>query len=445
MKRWAPLVVGIAACGADDRYLAPPPLEDARSAIVVVHGDERQVLAVDLEAGAWHVDVDTTEDARVDVLLYTCLLEGLQLTSGRIGLDADGPALPDTDRVFTAALGEGGGWTPLAEPPPRVSDVRLAVTGGDPCSDVDVEIVTLEGVFGEPRTLESFDADSVFLGLRDGRFFRVSRDGGVTPVWEEQRGAAPYVEVKRLGPERYAFVTSEEGCLGFASDLETITPGACLPRIDTSSIGTYVHTDGRITADGRERFDVLLESGEMFEVVDGVATNVSIPERAVVAKKGAILRVADDEALYAGPVEHGVVRRVAQDTEIERAVIPFFDKVVTITRSTVFGAAVLTNTGVILTHDTSLDEWSPLGGTGALQPLFLVDVAPSLFVVTAGEGLVIEMLDSGEACDTVYVGGDDARAITEVGDDGFAVAFRPRDEPVDVHFVRPRFAARVCQ
>lgn len=445
MRRWAPLLVTAAACGADDRYLAPPSLEDARSAVVVVHGEDRQVLATDVEDGAWRLDVDTVSDARVDLLLYACGLDGLQLAAGRIGLDPDGRPLPPADRMFTAQLDRDAAWAPLDEAPPRVSDLRLAATTGEACSDVEVDLVSLEGVYGEPRTLEAFDDDSVILGLRDGRLFRVHRNGAFEPLWVGQLGAAPYVEVKRIAPELYYFVTSDEGCLGRATDLGTIVAGTCLPRIDTSSIGTYVHTDGRVTANGREMFDVMTERGEMFEVVDGVARNVSVPMPAAVAKKGAVLRVGDDEVLYAGVLEQGIVRRVGGETRVEPAAVPFFDKVVSIARSSLFGAAVLTNTGLVLTFEATTNEWTVLGGTGALQPLFLVEVGRSLFVVTAGEGQIIELLEDGESCDTVYVGGDDTRAIVKVGDDGFAMTIRPREDPVNVHFVRPQFATRVCQ
>lgn len=446
MSRWAPLLLGLAACGTPERFLPPPELADAKTAVIVLHERVPQLTVVDLTADAWSFDVDTTDEATVDLLLYDCDVAGLALEPGRVGLGGEeDPLLPAADRLFTADLGDDDGWRSIAEPPARTSELRLALEAGEPCADVDVTRVELTGVYGEPRSLMAFDDDSVVLALRDGRMFRVHRDGAYTQLWSTQDDARSYVVVQRIEGDRYFFVASGRGCLGRADDLETIRSDGCLPVTSTSAVGSYVRTDARIASDGREILDVLLENGEMFEVVDGVASNVSLDAPLPVGKKGDVLRVADDEVLYTGPIEHSVLRRSGGVLRAEATELPFFDKVVSMSPSRAHGEVVLTNTGLILAYDETTMEWMGVGSSAALQPLFIAEVRRSFWVVGAGEGQVIEVLPNGEGCDTIFVGGDDTRAMTKLGDDGFVFAVRPREDPVDLFFVRPTFSGPTCQ
>lgn len=441
MRRRCALFLALSACaGAEDRFAQAPDLGQMATAMVVAHtSDGTAVVAADATSSAWRLDVEVTQDADVVELLgYRCTLEELGVAAGALSIVPDGDLLPDPTTSFRHDL-EAGTFVPTERPSQATRDLRIAVRTQEPCATIEAEVVYLTGVVSQVRTLIVLERDRVLIGMREGFWMEVERNGSFREVFVGQVGeSGRYHGAARRPDGSFLFVDGWRGCLGTATDLDTITPvGACLYDEAPESLNDWIHV-----AAGPDEAFVLTAIGDQFRVSGTVIEDLGWNDHVHVGRKGAVMRLGPGRALFAGPQENAVLRWEHDGFRAETAALQFFDKLTGLGSSERHGVVAISNAGDLLAPEGG--EWTNIGATGALSPRHVVEIDGHLFVSGEGVGQVVQFTSDGVACDAAYVAGNHAERMVAHGDDELVLATHVEGGDMEIHFLRPVFPGMAC-
>ncbi len=168
------LLLLVAGCARETTVILEAP--DAPTVMVI--DEASRVQALDLGAGGvLRVDLDEGSH-RLAALGFHETLAELGLRAGPLTLSDQGGLLPPPFRADAVEvnLHRSAGWVRLDPVPPQFSALR--VTERSPCFDFEANVEAVpDSVDAVITLLAPLDAHTALLGLSDGRFFRVRREG----------------------------------------------------------------------------------------------------------------------------------------------------------------------------------------------------------------------------------------------------------------------------
>ncbi len=163
-----------AGCTSDRAYLTLPPLEGARSMVLMLDGEAPVVF--DLASGVAESTWSRAELPVVDAWVYWRGLEALGLSAGPLRTDADGVALTPADAAFRVDLGSSEtAWTRASTISGPLAALRLPRL--DRCRKFQTETILVEPSSAGPVAAAPYPGGRLLVGASNERLWLVSETG----------------------------------------------------------------------------------------------------------------------------------------------------------------------------------------------------------------------------------------------------------------------------
>lgn len=429
--RWVLLLL-LAGCGAGEvSIVLRPPVEDARSIIVVVDpaGPDPIVAAYDVGT-EWRIDAAFEErPVGVVALAYGCPLASIGVPEGRqtIVEAPDGRPLPSTNAVYEVVV-EGdrvSEWEQRAAAP----DLRIEDRGRALCSSFETDVVNLPE--GSPLYLTDLDDGTLLAGLTTGQF-RVDSAGTFEPA-DPARIPRDTSDVF-VASDGDLFILTQAPCLLTSDDGGPAVELACSATTSTSGRGFLAGPPV-----GPDEFFVMTGDGVFSRIFQGVWTTLFSEVMSDPGRKAGVIGLGPGHALAVGPLQDRVLRYRDGRLELEEIVISALDKPISIIDHPTFGPVVGTNLGVLLYNDGN--EWLGLGQFALDEAKAMAPVGDGI-LVGGGQGVFVEQRLDGTVCDSMTLVPGDAEAMIPFGD-GVAI-LSDTTNAAHVTFVRVLGPHEVC-
>lgn len=171
---WIGLLGTAAGCSSDRAYLTLPPLEGARSMVLMLNGASPVVF--DLTAGPAESTWSRAELPVLDAWVYERGLEALGLRAGPLSTDADGVALTPADAAFRVDLGSSEtAWTRASTTSGPLAALRLPRP--DHCRKFETETILVEPGSAGPVAAAPYPGGRLLVGASNDRVWLVSETG----------------------------------------------------------------------------------------------------------------------------------------------------------------------------------------------------------------------------------------------------------------------------
>lgn len=421
-------ILGLHGCGIVELSV---PGDGARSVVIIIDadGETPRVFATEPSSVPIHLSYAPSADQGRDLRLYTlgyeCSLDAIGLVSGWLDVsqDGNGRTLPPPARVLVSTLMENARteWESISELPGFLNALRLALPERGPrCARLGVNRAILDDTRGKKVTFAiAFEADGAFVGLNDGRFFHVTRDG-----------ASPLLGIPPETPSHAAF-RSLDGTywlLGLDGRLARGHPLGSFEIVATSSIGPgarSVWIDG--TSDIRAPFELFRLSDESsFARFDGSAWQlIDRRPRSIDEKRGDVAWMSRDEAIAVGPGSSSVLH--FQNGRVTEEALPDVlrgDQPISAEQTSSYGTLVGTKGGILFQRKDGV--WRPLLSEPESFDIFVIEGFGDGILFGGAEGVLTEYGPAGTCPPEIYA----PRAVRKLEsiDGGFVLVPERKDE-----------------